>query len=114
MSAIKDNYPKKGRNFKHGIGFQNRCSVCDALELIVVFSSHEIKQKYWDNQKVPRSCQKKGTIMDAIVRPFGGRAHTEIVHVDIGGKSPAPHILEVESKQGDERMEGERELHTIF
>ena len=38
-------------------------------------------------------------IKDAVVRPFGG-AHTEVVHVDIGGKGLTQYTQEVWSKQG--------------
>ena len=77
MGVINDTYPTRGRNFKHGIGFQNRCSVRGAMEPLVVFSAptnlnqilgYELKiQKYHE--------VVNNAIMDAIVRPFGGE-HT--------------------------------------
>ena len=54
-------------------------------------------------KKVSRSRQQccHGRYCEAIE----WRAHTEAVYVDFGGQSPTPYTQEVESEQGDERME---------
>ena len=41
MGVIKDNYPTRGRNFKHCMQFQNRCSMRGTMEPFVVFSTLE-------------------------------------------------------------------------
>ena len=36
------------------------------------------------------------------------------MYVDFGGQGPTTYTQEVGSKQGDERMEGEREFHPLL
>ena len=66
--------------------------------------------EHWKQNLKIRSTTKLSTCRSRHnFRTIWMRAHTEIVHVGIGGKGPTQNTQKVWSKQGDGRMDDERE-----
>ena len=72
MGVIKDNYPTRGRNSKHGTGFQNRCPVRGTMEPIVVFSTYELESKFGTLKIKKYHEVVNSAVMEAVVQPFRG------------------------------------------
>ena len=117
MGVVKNNYPAGGGNFKHGTGFFKIKIPCVVQWSLLWFSAptnlnrilgSDLKIK----KKVSRS--RHWCYHERYCETIQWRAHTEVVYVDFGGQGPTTYTQEVGSKQGDERMEGEREFHTLF
>ena len=114
MGVIKDNYPTRGRNLKLGIGFQNRGSMRDTMDPLVVFSTCECESNLGTELNIKKYHEVvNSAIMDAIVRPIGGE-HTPRSCMLTSVARVLHRTQEVGSKQGDGRMEGKKKLYTLF